>query len=85
MFHVICVMHAVAARLFNGVVGSPSTGLTRPFALSVPRGEGLPMDCTDLLLRLSLHDERVMTDLLDGADTQSQRLDPVSIREREVA
>jgi hypothetical protein len=43
------------------------------------------MDCTDLLLRLSLHDERVMTDLLDGADTQSQRLDPVSIREREVA
>ena len=43
------------------------------------------MHYTDLLLRLALHDERVMTDVLDGADTESPGLDPVSIREREVA
>lgn len=46
--------------------------------VGVPAGkEAFPLDYTAVLRRLSLHDDRVVADVLGGADTQSAGLDPI--------
>ncbi|MFC5266072.1 carboxymuconolactone decarboxylase family protein [Kribbella qitaiheensis] len=39
--------------------------------------EAFPLDYTAVLRRLSLHDDRVVADVLGGADTQPAGLDPI--------
>ena len=43
----------------------------------LPRREASPLDYTDLLRRLSLHDERVVTKVLGCASTPDPGLDPI--------
>jgi 4-carboxymuconolactone decarboxylase len=65
-----------AARPLNGVGPSPKQGTCQTIASGVLPGGRFPLDHSDLLRRLSLHDERVVAEVLGGAGSKSREHDP---------
>jgi 4-carboxymuconolactone decarboxylase len=69
-------MRAVVARTFNGVAQS-EMGARQRTAYDLLHGRIFSLDYTELLRRLSLHDERVMAAFLGGACSRSSVPDPI--------
>jgi 4-carboxymuconolactone decarboxylase len=71
-------MRPVAARPLNGVGPSPTRGTWQTTASGALPRRKVPLDYTDLLRRLSLHDQRAVAEVLGGgAGTESPERDPI--------
>jgi 4-carboxymuconolactone decarboxylase len=69
--HTMWMMRRPATSAFNGFASFAGAGLARNAVGHAAPKEGTPLDYTDRLRRLSVHDQRVAAEVCCGADPES--------------